>query len=118
MTASGLWRRHGRGGLTQAERLVELLREARGEGRAVLLPEIMALGIAQHGARLSEIRHRGFRVENEVERGADGRVLSRYRLTYDPSHDPVPEQKECEHASRPFPEFGDLTIQERHRDDG
>ena len=44
-------------------------------------------GIAQHSARLFEIRKRGFVVENQTERAADGRVLSRYWLRYDPERD-------------------------------
>ena len=99
---SGLWRddpatpnqrglfpesRKTRKTLTQAELTVEMLRAARTEGRALELPEIMAAGIAQHGARFNEIRARGFVVENELERSADGRVLSRYWLRYDPERD-------------------------------
>jgi hypothetical protein len=60
------------------------LRDARAEGRPLELPEIMAAGIAQHGARLKEIRARGFAVRNEMDRAPDGRVLSRYYLEHDP----------------------------------
>jgi len=56
-------------------------------GRALDLPEIMALGIAQHGARLNELRLRAFVIENEMERDSEGRVLSRYWLRFDPERD-------------------------------
>jgi hypothetical protein len=64
-----------------------LLRDARLVGRAVPLPEIMALGIAQHGARFNELRSLGFEIRNEIVRSADGRVLSRYWLVHDPGRD-------------------------------
>jgi len=63
--------------------LVELLREKRALGKPLELPEIMAAGIAQHGARMTETRRRGFVVRNEMERSPDGRVLSRYWLEYE-----------------------------------
>ncbi|MFZ0866194.1 MAG: hypothetical protein WAU76_10415 [Candidatus Sulfotelmatobacter sp.] len=44
----------------------------------------MAAGIAQHGARFAELRQRGFVIDNELERAADGHVLSRYWLRHDP----------------------------------
>lgn len=37
-----------------------MLRAARAQGKAVQLPDIMHSGIAQHGARLREIRMLGF----------------------------------------------------------
>jgi hypothetical protein len=100
--SSGLWRKHlatpnqqrlvfrqsnRSGRATQADVLLSMLRKARADSRAVPLPEIMAAGIAQHSARLFEIRKRGFVVENQTERAADGRVLSRYWLRYDPERD-------------------------------
>lgn len=69
---------------TQADVIVELLREKRAEGKPLELPEIMAAGIAQHSARLKEIRQRGFVVRNEMERSPNGRVFSRYWLESDP----------------------------------
>jgi hypothetical protein len=72
---------------TQADVLIGMLRAARAKREPLQLPEIMKAGIAQHGARLKEIRDRGFRVENEMERTADGVVLSRYWLTFDPEVD-------------------------------
>jgi hypothetical protein len=72
---------------TQADVIVALLREKRAFGKPLELPEIMAAGIAQHGARLREIRSRGFVVRNEMERRPDGCVLSRYWLESDPERD-------------------------------
>lgn len=69
---------------TQADLLIEMLRAARTNREPLQLPEIMKAGIAQHGARLKEIRDRGFKIENEMERTVDGVVLSRYWLTFDP----------------------------------
>jgi hypothetical protein len=102
MIANGLWRdhestprqqkiafsktkRHDRP--TQADVLFAMLREARRNGKRLELPEIMRLGIAQHGARLNELRRRGFDIQNEIERDCDGRVLSRYWLEHDPELD-------------------------------
>jgi hypothetical protein len=72
---------------TQADVLIAMLRAARANRAPVQLPEIMKAGIAQHGARLKEIRDRGFRVENEMQRTADGVVCSRYWLRHDPELD-------------------------------
>src|SRR6185437_10796131 len=72
---------------TQADVLIGMLRTARANREPLELPDIMKAGIAQHGARLKEIRDRGFRVENEMERTADAAVLSRYWLTFDPEVD-------------------------------
>jgi hypothetical protein len=75
---------------TQADVIVELLRGKRAKGRPLELPEIMAAGIAQHGARMKELRQRGFVVRNEMERSSDGCVLSRYWLEHDPERDGQP----------------------------
>jgi hypothetical protein len=96
---SGLWRNHPASPqqqslsdapqpaqvsqVTQADLLLAMLREARSQGRAVELPAIMRAGIAQHGARLFELRERGFVIVNQMER-YDGVIRSRYRLTFDP----------------------------------
>ena len=77
-----LWRRP-----TQSELLITALRQRRLEGKALELPEIMLLGIAQHGARFKELRSRGFEIENELERDVLGIVRSRYWLRYDPEQD-------------------------------
>lgn len=100
---SGFWRNHpatpkqeqlafksgrNRPRPTQADLIVELLSEARANGTAVQLPQILGLGVAQHGARFNELRSRGFVIHNETERSHDGRVLSRYWLRHDPERDP------------------------------
>lgn len=72
---------------TQDDVIVELLREKRELGKPLQLPEIMAAGIAQHGARFNEIRSRGFVVENELHRDSRGVVHSCYWLRYDPERD-------------------------------
>ena len=72
---------------TQADVIVKLLRDKRALGKPLDLPEIMAAGIAQHGARFNEIRSRGFVIENELERDGRGSVCSRYWLKYDPEQD-------------------------------
>ena len=77
----GLWQRP-----TQIELLISTLRESRAAGRPLELPEIMRLGIAQHGARFNELRRRGFVVENELDHSS-GIVRSRYWLRHDPAQD-------------------------------
>jgi hypothetical protein len=77
----GLWHRP-----TQTDLLISKLREARAELRGLELPEIMRLGIVQHGARMKEIRDRGFKVINELE-SIEGVLHSRYWLIYDPERD-------------------------------
>lgn len=74
---------------TQADMLLTMLRDARARKLALELPAIMAVGIAQHGARIAELRERGFGIENQLERTMDGRVLSRYWLRLDPERDGV-----------------------------
>jgi hypothetical protein len=64
-----------------------MLRDARSKRTALDLPDIMRAGIAEHGARFKEIREQGFEIRNEMERTADGVVLSRYWLTFDPEVD-------------------------------
>ena len=55
------------------------------EGQWVPLPDVQALGIAQHGARFKELREelepQGYRIENKMEHGTDGIVRSWYMLT-------------------------------------
>src|SRR3974390_2315862 len=70
--------------VTQADVLIGMLRAARTSRIALELPDIMRAGIAQHGARFKEIREQGFEIRNEMERTAEGVVLSRYWLTFDP----------------------------------
>lgn len=71
---------------SQADVLIAMLRDARTRGGALELPEIMKVGIAQHGARLNEIRSRGFLVVNETKHDG-GKVCSRYFLMFDPERD-------------------------------
>jgi hypothetical protein len=71
---------------SQTELLTEKLREARLERRGLELPEIMRLGIAQHGARFAELRNRGFKIVNELE-SVKGKLHSRYWLIFDPERD-------------------------------
>jgi hypothetical protein len=73
--------------VTQADVLIGMLRDARAKRVPLELPEIMRAGIAQHGARFKEIREQGFEIRNEMERKAEGVVLSRYWLTFDPEVD-------------------------------
>jgi hypothetical protein len=73
--------------VTQSDVLLQVARQARASRRALELSEIVALGIAQHGARLNEVRSRGFVIENEMELGAEGHVPSRYWLRFDPEGD-------------------------------
>ena len=46
----------------------------------------MKAGIAQHGARMKELRDRGFVIQNHMER-VDGVVHSEYQLVFDPEND-------------------------------
>ena len=78
--------RRKRKGRTQADVLLEMLRTARAANQPLELPTIMRAGIAQHGARLAELRERGFEIVNEMERN-DGVVRSWYRLVFDPDRE-------------------------------
>lgn len=51
---------------SQAAAVLRLLIDA--HGAWVPLPEILALGIAQYGARILELRRLGFTIENRTER--------------------------------------------------
>ena len=62
---------------THRARILRLLIEAR--GALVPLPEILALGIAQYNARILELRHLVFVIENKTER-VDGARRSWFRL--------------------------------------
>jgi hypothetical protein len=107
MTLNGLWHDHvatprqrkivfsktkRNGRRTQADVLLAMLRQTRANNKAVELPDIMHVGIAQHGARLNEIRSRGFIVENELDRDKTGVVRSRYWLRFDPERDGANEK--------------------------
>lgn len=72
--------------LTQREKLRALF--DRREGEWIPLPDIQALGIAQHGARVKELRReyarQGFQIENRMETGQDGIKRSWYRKVREP----------------------------------
>jgi hypothetical protein len=74
------------GKATQADVLIQLLRDARAHRSPLGLPSIMKAGIAQHGARMKELRDRGFVIQNHMER-VDGVVHSEYQLVFDPEND-------------------------------
>lgn len=71
---------------TQADLPIAMLRERRAQRRPLELPDIMNAGIAQHRARLNELRGRGFVILNELER-FNGAVHSCHRLTFDPERE-------------------------------
>jgi hypothetical protein len=66
---------------TQRGRILGLLVSAR--GGEVGLPEILALGVAQFGSRILELRAMGFRIVNRQESRGEQR-LSFYRLESGP----------------------------------
>jgi hypothetical protein len=72
---------------TQANLLIQMRRDARTRGVALELPTIMQAGIAQHGARLNELRRHGFVIQNELAHDSSGVVRSRYWLKFDPERD-------------------------------
>jgi hypothetical protein len=78
--------RRKRRGHTQGDVLLEMLRAARVARTPLELPEIMRAGIAQHGARMAELRERGFEIVNEMQRHDYG-VRSWYRLVFDPERE-------------------------------
>jgi hypothetical protein len=88
---------------TQRARILRPLIEARGGW--VPLPEILALGIAQFGARIFELRRTGFNIENKIERDDSGVVHSWYRLVKDLPKaelpEPAPPKPESEWQDRP-----------------
>ena len=69
--------------LTQREKLRALMFSR--EGQWVPLPDVQALGIAQHGARFKELREelepQGYQIENKMEHGTDSILRSWYMLT-------------------------------------
>lgn len=60
-TAGRRWKNH----TAQADKLLKLLQDH--DGQWVPLPSILALGIAQYGARIGELRKAGHRIENYTE---------------------------------------------------
>lgn len=71
---------------TQSDVLLQLLRSARAKGEPLPLPAILDCRIAQHGARIAELRQRGFVIANRMTRVA-GVTRSQYVMTYDPERD-------------------------------
>jgi hypothetical protein len=67
---------------TRGEKLLALLRAHK--HKRVPLPEIMQAAGAQFGARILELRRRGFLIENLTERTADGDIHSWYILRAEP----------------------------------
>jgi hypothetical protein len=67
---------------TQRDRILRLLIEANGSW--VPLPHILALGCAQYGARILELRRLHFNIENRIER-VDGLRRSWFRLLNSPA---------------------------------
>lgn len=68
--------------VSQADLLLEMLRQRRAKGKALELPEILRTGIAQFTARIFELRKRGNIIDNELKH-AGGGVRSRYFLRFD-----------------------------------
>ncbi len=79
---------------TRADRGLDLLQQNRDRAKPpekklwptdagwVPLPELQRELVAQHGARLKELRERGYSIENcMLVRASDGARLSWYRLT-------------------------------------
>jgi len=58
------------------ERILSML----SSGRWVSAPRIAAVGGLCYTKRIHELRKRGVFIENEVQRGKDGVLRSRYRL--------------------------------------
>jgi Helix-turn-helix domain len=72
---------------TRGEKLLALLRAHK--HKRVPLPEIMQAAGAQFGARILELRRRGFLIENLMERTADGQTHSWYILQSEPGETPL-----------------------------
>jgi hypothetical protein len=77
---------------TQRAELLRFFLNAKGGW--IPLPEILALGIAQYGARILELRRLGFNIENRTEH-VDGVRHSWFRLLNSPAT-PAPEPTKTE----------------------
>jgi hypothetical protein len=64
-----------------------MLLKADTENRAVGVPELMQAGIAHFTTRILELRRRGYGIENEQWRDAEGQHRSQYWLTNTPDED-------------------------------
>jgi hypothetical protein len=78
-------RRFGR--RSQARTILAMLRDAREEGRAVEIPEMMRAGISAFNGRIRDLRQACYGIENEMWRDEEGKTHSQYSLTYDPEQD-------------------------------
>lgn len=94
-------RTHDNSSKTQRSRILRLLIEA--HGAWVPLPDILALGIAQYGARILELRRTGFNIENRTEH-IDGARHSWFRLVASQSAESQPKSRFPE-SSQPEPEW-------------
>lgn len=64
--------------LAQCDRILEFFN--RRQNVWIPLPEILDLRIANYRARFSELRERGYQIDNEKRRADDGILHSWYRL--------------------------------------
>ena len=93
---------------TQRARILRLLIDARGGW--VALPEIMACA-AQYNARVFELRHLGFNIENRTER-VDGVQHSWFRLLNSPAQcAPEPVKEKTTPADSAASQLGDWYTQ-------
>ena len=88
---------------TQGDTLLRVLKL----NQWVPLPTILALGIAQFGARILELRRSGYNIRNKTEH-RDGKVLSWYRLESEPTQQEKEPEQSGDELPSSFPEFGPL----------
>jgi hypothetical protein len=107
---------------SQRDRLLALLKSR----ERVPLPEVIAVGGAQYGARIHELRGLGYRIKSEEEGGRNWFRL----ITPSPAATSEPQpgndknsdrllnlgSKAEQPEARSFPEFGDLTPGPRYPD--
>ena len=82
---------------SQRARILRLFVEA--HGAWVPLPRILALGFAQFGARILELRRSGFHIENRIERDDSGVIHSAYRLVNDLPNTDAPKLEPAKPAT-------------------
>lgn len=70
------------GRLSKADMMLAMLRAARARGAALSLAEIVRAGVAQHSARILELRQRGHKIRNHMVR-LNGVAHSTYTLDFD-----------------------------------
>jgi Helix-turn-helix domain len=76
---------------SQEKRILEMLRQAREEGRAVNIVEFLDAHIATYCARIRDLRLRGYVISNHLSHTGDGVPRSTYTL----DHDPEVDSREC-----------------------